>query len=118
MSLIDPPLPTRVSSETKVDSGLTCFAAMMGHNHTPPTGCDTCGQLFGAHDRYLLPDEVILRCVRYNKNPTTGVRDIPALPECFPCEVRVNIGSSVHCLLLSTCSFYIVHISEFLDYDS
>ena len=54
-----------------------------------PTSCEQCEQLFGSFDRYLLPDEVPLRACRYNKNPSTGVRDIPAMAECYPCEARL-----------------------------
>ena len=56
----------------------------MTSNH--PTACEQCEQLFGSFDRYLLPAEVVLRSARNSKNPVSGIRDIPAMAECYPCE--------------------------------
>lgn len=51
-----------------------------------PESCEQCGQVFGQYDRYLLPNEVVLRCCRYVKNPRTGAHDQPGMPERLPCE--------------------------------
>ena len=55
-----------------------------------PTTCEQCEQLFGAVDRYLPGQEVIVRSCRYTKNPQTGQRDVPAMAECYPCEAGLD----------------------------